>query len=314
MKRFLSNSIVFLIVFFLGYFTIDYKLNKEMVKRHISYTIPYSKYVVLGHSHPECSLNDTLIADLKNFASSAESYFYTLNKIKTILKDNKKTEVVFLEYTNNQITKQMDNWIWGSVYITNFYPLYSFNMTSEQKFLLFKKNTKGLVNANNLNLKKNIEKILFTNNPQKMRLNGGYNNLNFSKVDSILNSRKQNKDLEKFDNRVSVTNISYLEKIISFCKDKNVKLILFRSPIHSEYEVRQNEIKYKQILANNLKGVDYLDFSSFPLDNECYADLPHLNNKGAKIFSIWFNKLLNNGLLDSINKQQFIDEEISKLK
>jgi hypothetical protein len=56
--------------------------------------------------------------------------------------------------------------------------------------------------------------------------------------------------------------------------------------------------------------LEYLDFLKFPLKNAQFADPEHLNHKGAKVFSQWFNQLLKKGLLEKNNKQDFINEEI----
>src|SRR4051812_42187597 len=61
-----------------------------------------SKYIILGHSHPECAFNDSLISGFSNFASSGESYFYTYFKLKNITERNRNIEAVFIEFSNNQ--------------------------------------------------------------------------------------------------------------------------------------------------------------------------------------------------------------------
>ena len=57
---------------------------------------------------------------------------------------------------------------------------------------------------------------------------------------------------------------------------------------------------------------EFLDFKEYPLTNSEFADLVHLNYNGAKIFSIWFNELLEKGILTKENKQQIIDTGMSK--
>ena len=41
-----------------------------------------SKYLILGHSHPQTAFNDSLIPDFLNKAQSGEAYFYTYLKAK----------------------------------------------------------------------------------------------------------------------------------------------------------------------------------------------------------------------------------------
>src|SRR5690554_8088243 len=66
----------------------------------------HPKYIVVGHSHPECAFNDSLIPELKNISHSGESYFYSYFKTKQVVQQNTSIEVVFIEFTNNQIVKR----------------------------------------------------------------------------------------------------------------------------------------------------------------------------------------------------------------
>jgi len=92
-----------------------------------------------------------------------------------------------------------------------------------------------------------------------------------------------------------------------------VKVYLIRSPLHSKYTGIDNELKFKELLHKQLLNPEFLDFKDFPLQNDEFGDLEHLNYKGARIFSIFFNNLLSLNLLNKIDKQDFINNEISKL-
>jgi hypothetical protein len=52
----------------------------------------------------------------------------------------------------------------------------------------------------------------------------------------------------------------------------------------------------------------FLDFADFPILNSEFGDLEHLNYRGAAKFSIWFNKLIESGLLQEPNKQLLINK------
>ena len=56
-----------------------------------------------------------------------------------------------------------------------------------------------------------------------------------------------------------------------------------------------------------------LDFQNFPLEDNEFWDPIHLNYKGAKKFSLFFDSSLKRGLLDAPNPQSMIDEEIQKM-
>ena len=93
------------------------KDNSEIIiKNSANFKLkPQTKYLVLGHSHPECAFNDSLINNLKNLAQTGESYYYTYFKTIKVLEQNPSIEIVFVEFTNNQIYELMNNWIWGKM-------------------------------------------------------------------------------------------------------------------------------------------------------------------------------------------------------
>ena len=60
-------------------------------------------------------------------------------------------------------------------------------------------------------------------------------------------------------------------------------------------------------------NVEFLDFSKFPLENSEFGDLEHLNYKGAKVFSEWFNTIITKGVLLEYNPRETINREIAEL-
>lgn len=75
--------------------------------------------------------------------------------------------------------------------------------------------------------------------------------------------------------------------------------------MHENYVGFNNENLYKSILESRYGDVEYMDFLRFPLSNSEFGDLAQ-NYKGAKVFSEWFDKVLHNGWLEKVNKQDFI--------
>ena len=86
---------------------------------------------------------------------------------------------------------------------------------------------------------------------------------------------------------------------------------MVRSPQHKNIS-RSNEARLLRIKDEKFNNVEFLDFDKFPLQDDEYQDFGHLNYKGAKVFSQWFNELLKKGLLSKKNKSQFIASEIEK--
>ena len=313
MKLFIKLS-SFFILLFLGLIVLITISTSFIEKKYASFIFKSNpKYIVVGHSHPECAFNDSLIPNLKNIAESGESYFYNYAKIKPVIIQNPSINVVFIEYTNNQINEDMNKRIWEDPYISDRYPRYSSFMNLDDNLMLFKNNPSAYTNALSLSIRNKSTRI-FENDLDFSTKIGGYLYLERNKTDSIINSMESLKQTASsvipVKKDISEANLSYLDAIIEFCKKNDKKVILIRSPQHKKYAGYTNEEKYMEILKSRYADIEYLDFSNFPLSNSKYGDLDHLNYKGAKVFSEWFANLLNNGLLVKENKQDYIDGKI----
>lgn len=257
------------------------------------------KYLMLGHSHPECAYNDSLIANFKNAASSGESYFYTFYKLKKILEQNNDIETVLIEFTNNQVNAGMDNWIWGDKYISKFYPKYGSFLDFEDTCLLMKHNLGSLLNNFSVLQKKNLI----------MGLNDDYNFIGriggyvYYKENNLKNSIKfQNDDgenkIDKNKKNISEMNILYLEKMIALCKSYGKEVVFIRSPQHASHNSRNNETKFLHIYSQKFSEVPLLDLNDFEIPDGGFKDLEHLNYKGAQIISKKLDSLLKHGIPD----------------
>ena len=144
---------------------------------------------------------------------------------------------------------------------------------------------------------------------------GGYQFLERDKTDSILKTRpavSQNQE-DKGMQDISHTNIHYLAEIINHCRQKGVQVFLIRSPLHTAYNDSVSERQFKIILNTNFPQTQFLDLRNFPLQNDQYGDLGHLNYRGAKPYSIFFDHLLKMNLLQRENKQAIIEAEMAKI-
>ncbi|MEI7597384.1 MAG: hypothetical protein WCK02_16670 [Bacteroidota bacterium] len=112
----------------------------------------------------------------------------------------------------------------------------------------------------------------------------------------------------------SPISISLLNKVIKECLERNVNVYLIRTPFHSLSSVIQNESQFKILIKSKFKNRIFLDFKDFPLKNNDFADYVHLNFRGAKKVSLFFNSLLKKNLLKTGRPQKLINDEILKLK
>jgi len=310
MKKFLLNTLA-ISVLFIGFISITVLLlNYHISKKAIYPLNGADQYLILGHSHPQCAYDDSIIHGYKNVASGGESYFFTYYKSLLLLKNSSPIKGVFIEFTNNQIESSMNDWIWGDKYLNERYPYYSpYIEKSDLKFLI-SKNSHFFSQTIPISIKKNTLYTL-ANKFDYTRL-GGYTPVYKSKTDSFLRVLDTLKTT--IDTTISYHHISYLKKLIALFQEKNIKVFLIRSPQHKKYNGYYNEKKFMEILKNHFDTIPFLDFSSFPLKNSEFADLEHLNKNGSMIFSSWFyekiafSPILQNNNQDTI--EDFIKREI----
>tara|TARA_Y100001970_G_C14117805_1_gene794595 strand:+ start:266 stop:1189 length:924 start_codon:yes stop_codon:yes gene_type:complete len=304
MNKFFKNGLSFFSILILIILLSDIMLSWFQNKFASFELIERPKYIMLGTSHSACAFNDTLISDFINLSDLGESYFYTFIKLKKILEQNKSIETVFLEYSNNQTEKIMDEWIWGYEKMNYRYNKYSSYMNLNEHLLLIKNNPINFISAYSRSLRYKLEFFLF---------NKKYNISSIGSFTAI-NKKMKEKDFikikgevrEPLPKNISKKNIEFLIKIINYCKENDVRIILIRSPILTY----SNEKFYYQLLQNELSNIDYFDFANFPLKNIHYANQQHLNVEGARLLSEWFELLLKKNFINDEEQKILLKKEI----
>jgi hypothetical protein len=268
------------------------------------------KYIFLGHSHAQMAYDDKIIDSALNQASSGEAYFYTYIKLKKILESNRDKKVVFVEYSNNNIVSEMNDWIWDDMHILERYKLYTAYIPRKEFELLISKNPKSTLLCQIRSVINNAYYIFRPKNIKTDTMMGGYVYLVRDKTDSLLKA-SSGVTRKNADRGISQENIQYLKKIIDLCKDYGIQVFLLRSPLHPKYEGLSNEREFEHLLHRELNGAEFLDFKDYPLPDSDYGDLEHVNYRGAKKYSAFFNNLLKQGLLQKTDKQKFIDDQMA---
>lgn len=137
------------------------------------------------------------------------------------------------------------------------------------------------------------------------------NNYEFLKFDKFGGVNFDNKDFQINENRwnqhfVNKKTIdfqySYLDSISTFCKNKNIKLYFFQSPIRNGLysKLNKKEIYHLQSHINKIKVILKKDSHLFVNSNNIkwndnlFVDGIHLNTKGSKLFTEYCFNNINN--------------------
>ena len=150
-----------------------------------------------------------------------------------LINNNKNIKTVFIEFTNNQIDTAMSEWIWGDKYLPFKFQVLGSYIDPAESDLFLHKNPRGLINGYIKLLRQNI-KIISTANYAYTYERGDFRYLVDEKIEAAI--KIQNENIRDTNRKsISVYNLSYLEKIISFCNAKGIKVYLIRSPLHKKY-------------------------------------------------------------------------------
>ncbi len=308
MRKFLIESFIFsvLVIITITFFVM--RVNHKIRDGRFFELPKHSSMIVLGNSHPECALNDAYISDFSNCAQSSEAYFYNHLKLRELIDENKQLKTVFIEFSNSQITKKIDNYVFGDEYLNWRFCRFNPMMKAEDYQFLLKHNPLKILEVQNIALRENTE-YLKKDLPYYIsgRSLGGYLQLNYKQVDSSLKEKTNLINLQKIINVESDKNLFYLRKCINLCRQHNINVYLIRCPQHPLFEDWSNEKLFQKTRLEKFKDIEFLDFGKLKLKKAEYADLSHLNVDGAKHFSVFFDSLVKSKVLSKQGKQLIID-------
>ena len=264
--------------------------------------------VIIGHSHPQYSLNDEIIQNSVNLSYSLDTYFHSYIKLKHFVNSNNQIKFLFVEYSNNCITEEMDNAMFNKnskPKIVKYLPFMNLN----EHFFILKNNpivySESKINSLSVYFRRLMNKEFdFTKEFGRFEPNNTIFN------DTLLLKTKSFSPWHQ--KTFSFKNIYYLKKIISFCKTKKINLYLIRSPLHKKWVGRTNEYFYFKIKKIYFPKVALLDFSNFKLLNDEFSDFQHLQKKGAIKFSTFANLIINKIRFNKILTQEKIDSLIKE--
>jgi hypothetical protein len=295
-KKIFFLFIPFCLLFFIGILYMNsylrndsfYKLNSNI------------KTIILGNSHTECSLNDSLISDSKNFSQSAESYFYTYYKLYKLSEANPQIKTVILSYSNVDCNMQTVCFLtYGESSVGYRYPKYSHLISIKDNFYLFNKNPGAFLIASKDAFKEKIKFLLTKNNNFYEQLSWGhYEYLKKHTTEKLEKTKTaefmENIDNENFDTNkynIDYNNIDYLNKIIDYCLSKKIRLILLRSPLNKLY-TKPYEIQFLYNANQCKTKIEFWDYVNYNISDNGFADYIHLNYMGATQFSKLINQRL----------------------
>jgi len=291
-KQFLQKLLIFgltgTLLFATLFLSTDFLINRP---ENFQIAPTYST-LIIGHSHSECSLNDSLIDHTLNLSQSGESFFYSYFKVKKLLEANPGIRRIYIEFTNNCITTEMNEWMYSDKYLNYRYPKYSAMMGLGAKYQLFRHNPKAFMNAQPVSVKTKLKYLFLHRSTFIQDADWG----NYLPVYHTLAAADSLKMVEKIGalpiGELPEDNLVYLRKLVDLCFEHHIEVSFIRSPQHHAYPLRKNQPIFDSILKKRFFDVRFLDFNDFPILKGEFADLEHLNFAGSTRFSTAMDTLL----------------------
>lgn len=282
MERFVIQIAIFGLSSFFILF-ISHELLNEIIETNEGHQFPKNtKALVLGNSHAEAAINDTLIAGMVNFSKKAEPYFYTLLKANEIVKNNSNLKEVFIHFRYNDITHERDAWFDQS----NLYANYSYTMTSEERKLLFDLNPVGFFQIHLIrSIPRQVKVVLGMVLNKESREFGGH---------KVWPSR-ENTDFELPALNIHPINyihLNHLLETIEIFKRKGIKVHLFQTPFFPGLEDNISDDYFSTYILSEYPEIKYLKFQEFSTEPNLFSDIHHLNKIGSVKFTEYFRNNL----------------------
>jgi hypothetical protein len=259
-----------------------------------SFRIPEEKnIIVIGDSHTECAIDDSIFSRSFNCSQSGTEYLYSYIKLRKFLEVNPHIDTVFVSFHGGSIQKSHDKRIFEGQRIVNKVPKYISLFGMEEWEMFFDKSDfySAIIQLPMRTIRTTLK---FARNHAltfKDLYIGGYFYLDRDKLQRAIELEEENINagIGAAENEYSEYQLAYLLKTVELCTEKGVALILFNAPTYNP--ARYGNLPALENYYNTyFPGVKYLDYSNFPLPDYGYGDIGHLNYKGARIFSQWLEE------------------------
>lgn len=285
LKRFIVNITIFIFISLASFIVLWILI---CLTREDALKLPNNVDIVfLGNSHIECDINDSIVSNSFNFARSNDYPEQIYCKIKLLKRINPKLDTIVMGYDNVIMEQDLTREFQG-IFSPYYYDLYSiediYNIIKNSSFKFCVSHFYQPFNINKIG--QAIPSIWDkSTNIAHMKNLGRYEYLVRDKLNKHIELQKDKKPkLSSFDHLSKY----YLKKIINFCRDNKMTIILLAAPQHHKSKI--DTITYKQYIQQNFSEIPFYDLRNMPFPDSCFGDLNHLNYKGARIFSEYLEK------------------------
>ena len=304
-KRFITNTLLIVIILFVAVFSMDYIITKGLKKSNSIYFNNLTKIfngnldtdlLIMGSSKAYVQISPTIIENKLNIRShnialDGNPFFVQSVLFDKFLQYNNMPKFVIQVVSNSTLTSNENS---NEIYLYQKFLPYFDDIDVRDMLMSSEKNISKFIryipilkfHGQKLFIAEGILSFFGVNNSSK-NLQKGFNPQNkqwdnkmYDKFIEI-NRKKNAIQSDKFDNQTLEKFVQYIKK----CKQNNIELILVYPPI---YHKSQNNLvdEYHSLAKNHkIKFYDFSHYHKLSLDRNYFYDSQHLNKKGAEIFT-----------------------------
>lgn len=277
MKKFVIKTAMFAVII-ICIVTMIFKITINF-EYHIMKVPENVNKLFLGNSTIETSVDDRIVPNSINLAVSSEHIEFCYAKLKIMKKVNPQIDTVFMGVEDIIFYKDKDD-VWSHLNHPFFVSEFSIeDIITNLKYRDIKWNTGYLKNLFITVELFNIARL--GANPRNIS-RGGYLYLERDKLQKNIDLIAENPRQLKNPDTISPQILYFMNRIINYCHENGIELILMSSPKHKE---AWRERSYLVLHKRYFPQLKLYDFCEIEYPDSCYGDVFHLNHRGAKVFS-----------------------------
>lgn len=276
MRKFTIRLLAFSIpAFFLLIVTITYYcISKSTTDTKLNEAAKH-QLILMGDSQIQ-RLNGALLAEnSKNLASSAEHYYFTYQKLLSLVEQN--------QYKIEQLLLGVSIHSFAPVYNRLFDLQFPEGKKSLQRYLYFIRPLDGSSFLSN-NFGVESIKFLLAGVYAKPEWGGFKESNNTNPTDAVINKTfDMHYSIKQDEEKFSYSQQAYLYKIDSLCSKYNIELTLISTPYHTKYKDKVDP-EYMEFFSETLMNLNHRNHLNFIEDSilpDLMSDANHLNKQGA---------------------------------
>lgn len=287
MKKFFGVICSFILILLVSYIIVwtqyCFRMNGFLFELSSNKTV-----LVVGDSQTQADINDTICDNVHNVSLAHDGYFTMYNRIQLYVDANPQINTVILAVTPHTMSPVKDDFYhnFGYVEETTKHYLPFFDM--KDWWILISNDPIDVLSAL-------VTPLKFYLSPSQERIKemGFYEAADYSHLKEDIKSGAVRliPDSVEVDYGNDVT-ITYLHKIVDYCKEKKLRLIGINTPVlHGEkYFDLEN---YNTLMSTDFDGIEVWDDMDMEFPDSCRRDVNHLNRWGAEIYSKIIKERLN---------------------